>query len=90
MKVNNFETYNFYYDPEGDFLEVIFGESPEQGYSEEIEPDVFIHRVEDTGEIYGIGILGFKKRVKVLGKILEQFNIESPLEIGITNSHKLS
>ena len=82
MKIQDFETYDMYYDPEGDFFEVLFGESPEDGYSEEIEPGVFIHRVDGTNVIYGIGILNFKKRNhNILNQIIKKFNLNFPLTI---------
>lgn len=81
MTIQTFETYDFYYDEEGDFLEVIFGESPDEGYSEEIEPGVFIHRVEGTDKIYGIGILSFKKRCYLLKELLKRYNLNFPLNI---------
>lgn len=80
------QTYDIYYDKEGDFLEITFGEPPEDEYSEEIEPDIFITKSSKTNELYGIGILSFKKRVKILSKILKQFNIEFPLEISLACS----
>ncbi len=81
MKEN---TYSIYYDEEGDFLEVIFGEPPEMEYTNEIEEGVFITKDEFTDEIYSIGILSFKKRVEVLGRILLRFNKKLPREIDIS------
>jgi len=82
MTIQNFDNYNFYYDPEGDFLEIIFGESPEDGYSEEIEPGIFIHHVEGTDKIYGIGIINFKKKCDILNVLLKKYNLNFPLTIG--------
>ena len=50
------ETYDIYYDEEGDFIEVTFGVSPKKEYSEEIEPGVFITKDEETNEVKGVGI----------------------------------
>ena len=86
MKIQNFQTYEMYYDPEGDFLEIIFGESPEKGYSEEVEPGVFIHRDENSDEVYGLGIISFKKRVEILNKIINKFNLKFPLNITYSKS----
>ena len=36
------QTYEIYYDKEGDFLEVSFGESAKEGTTEEIERGIFI------------------------------------------------
>ncbi len=80
------QTYDIYYDKEGDFLEVTFGEPPENEFSEQIESGIFITKNSKTNELYGIGILGFGKRVEILSKVLKQFNIEFPLEIGINGS----
>jgi len=81
MKVQDFQTYDIYYDPEGDFLEILFGESPKEGHSEEIEPGVFIHKVDETGKLYGVGIISFKKRPDILKKIMKKMNIDFPLNI---------
>ena len=79
------ETYDIYYDEEGDFLEVTFGIPPQTEYSEEIEPGVFVTKDEETDEIKGIGILSFKKRVEVLKKVLDRVNKRLPLDIGINH-----
>lgn len=76
-------TYDIYYDQEGDFLEITFGEPPAKEYADEIEEGVFITKNEETNELYGIGILSFKKRVEILKKILNRFNIKLPLEISV-------
>jgi len=76
-------TYSLYYDEEGDFLEITFGEPPEIEYTDEVEEGVFITRNEKTNEIYSIGILSFKKRVYLLTKILAKFNKSFPLKIDI-------
>jgi uncharacterized protein YuzE len=77
--------YSIYYDQEGDFLEITFGEPPELEYSNEIEEGVFITRDESTNEVYSIGILSFKKRVQILKRILSQFNKKLPGEIDISS-----
>ena len=79
-----YQTYGIYYDKEGDFLEVTFGEPPEIEYTDEIEEGVFITRNEATNEVYSIGILSFKKRVWILNKILSRFNRKLPGEIDIS------
>ncbi|MAH07114.1 hypothetical protein CMI38_02595 [Candidatus Pacearchaeota archaeon] len=81
------ETYDIYYDEQGDFLEITFGIPPETEYSEEIEPGVFITRDEETNEIKGIGIISFKKRVEILKRVLEKINKKLPLEISIPNEN---
>ncbi|MCH7568732.1 MAG: DUF2283 domain-containing protein [Nanoarchaeota archaeon] len=76
------QTYEIYYDKEADFLEVFFGE-PTQARAEEIEEGVFIRRDNKTNEVKSIGILSFKKRVEILKKILDKFNLEIPISVGL-------
>ena len=83
MKTKEFETYDIYYDEEGDFLEIILGIPPEKSYAEEIEPGIFISRDEETGKVFAIGMLSFKKRSYLLKEILKKMNINFPLNIGI-------
>ncbi len=79
------QIYGIYYDEEGDFLEITFGEPPKLEYTDEIEEGVFISKSEETNEVYSIGILSFKKRVQVLKKILLKFNKKLPSEIDISS-----
>ncbi len=79
MKSNN--TYDIYYDEEGDFLEITFGEVPENEYSEQIEPGIFVTKNEKANELYSLGILGFKKRCHILKELLKRFNLKFPLTI---------
>lgn len=79
------QTYGIYYDEEGDFLEITFGEPPELEYTDEVEEGVFITRNEQTNEVYSIGILSFKKRVEVLKRILLRFDKKLPHEIDISS-----
>jgi len=81
MVVEENATYDIYYDKEGDFLEVSFGEPASEGTTEEIEQGVFITRNIDTKRITNVGILNFKKRTQLLKKILNRFNLQLPLEI---------
>ena len=82
MKLNN--TYDIYYDEEGDFLEITFGEVPENEYSEQIEPGIFVTKNEKTNELYSLGILGFKKRCHILKELLKRFNLKFPLTISFS------
>lgn len=75
------ETYDIYYDEAGDFLEITFGIPPQEEYSEEIEPGVFITKDEETNEIKGLGILSFKRRVQILNKILDKINKKLPINL---------
>ena len=78
------QTYDVYYDKVGDFLEVSFGEPAEEGTTEEIEEGIFITKDVGTREVKNVGILSFRKRVMILKKILKQYNLILPLEIGIS------
>lgn len=82
MKAKN-QTYEIYYDEEGDFLEVSFGKPANEGTTEETEQGIFITRDIETNKITDIGIMDFKKRVDTLGRILKKFNIDLPLKISI-------
>jgi len=85
MEIKEFETYDIYYDPEGDFLEITLMTPPEKSYSDETEPGVFISKDEETDKIFAIGILGFKKRCYVLNEILKKMNINFPLNISCSD-----
>ena len=76
-------TYEVYYDEEGDFLEITFGLPPENEYTDEIESGVFITKDANTNEIKGVGILSFKKRTDILKKTLQRFNLRFPLSISL-------
>ena len=67
-----------HYDPEGDLLEVVFGE-PKPSYYEDIGDDVSVRKDEDTGEITGFSILNVKKREKK-----QQTSFEIPLPKAIS------
>ncbi|MBS3080826.1 DUF2283 domain-containing protein [Candidatus Pacearchaeota archaeon] len=69
----------FYYDEEGDFLEIYVGE-PSECYAEEIEPGIFLRIDKKTGEAKSIGILDFRKRSHL--KDIE-FNI--PIQMDFSN-----
>ncbi|MEK6952457.1 MAG: hypothetical protein AABX29_05565 [Nanoarchaeota archaeon] len=79
------ETYDIYIDEEGDFLEVSFGISAEEGTTDEIEEGIFVTRDIGSDRITNIGILGYKKRLALLDKILDKFNKRLPVEIRVVN-----
>lgn len=81
MKAKEFETYDIYYDEEGDFLEVTLGIPPENSYAEEIEPGIFISKDEKTDKAFAVGILSFKKRQSVLNDILKMVNLKIPINV---------
>jgi len=58
-----------WYDPEGDYLEVLFDEKP--GYFRETPSDQVMEKVDDEGNVLGFSVL----RVSALG--------EKPLEIAL-------
>ena len=76
-------TYEIYYDEEGDFLEVSFDEPAEEGTTDEIEQGIFITRDTKTNRITDIGILDFKKRTQILKQILDKVNLKLPLKISV-------
>lgn len=82
MKHEN-KIYEIYYDQEGDFLEASFGDPAKEGTTEELEQGIFITREIKTGRITDIGILEFKKRFKILNKILNRFDLSFPLKINV-------
>ncbi|MDQ3776188.1 MAG: DUF2283 domain-containing protein [Pseudomonadota bacterium] len=45
-----------WFDPEGDFLEVQFGDAP--GYMRETANDAVMERVDEQGRVLGFSILG--------------------------------
>jgi hypothetical protein len=75
------KTYDIYYDEDGDFLEVLMGEPPENEYTEQEESGIFITKNADTNELRAIGILNFKKRCHILNEILKKMNVHFPLKI---------
>jgi len=62
-----------YYDPEGDFLEVRFG-NPTLCYYEEIDKDIFEKRDEKTNELKGYAIFNVQKHMTI-----NDLEVEMPL-----------
>ena len=81
--MKKYNTYNIYYDEEGDFLEITFVDPPKESYCEKLEPGVFVRKNEEDNQIIGIGILSFKKRTQILKRILEKINFDFPLNISV-------
>ncbi len=48
-----------WFDPEGDYLEVIFSDAP--GYMRETKSDAVMQRVDERGRLIGFSILGVSK-----------------------------
>lgn len=61
------EKVKVWFDPEGDFLEVQFGDTP--GYMRETANDALMERVDEGGHVIGFSILG-----------VSRFRKESPFE----------
>jgi Protein of unknown function (DUF2283) len=53
------EKVKVWFDPEGDFLEVQFRDSP--GYMRETTHDALMERVDERGQIVGFSILGVSR-----------------------------
>ena len=81
--MNEHHTYDIYYDKEGDFLEVSFGEPAGGGTTEEIEKGVFVTRNVDTKKIKNIGVLDFKRRPEILNEILKRVGVSLPIEVSV-------
>ena len=78
-----YNTYDIYYDEEGDFLEISFGLPAEEGTTEEIEQGILLTRDIVTNEIKNVGVLDFKKRAIVLKQILDKVNLKLPINISV-------
>ncbi len=79
------QTYEVYYDKDGDFLEITFGLPPKNEGTEQIDSGIFLTRNIDTNEIYSIGILSYKKRCEVLKELLKRLNLNFPLNISYSS-----
>jgi uncharacterized protein YuzE len=58
------KTVNVYYDGEGDFLEVSFGDTDTPAYMVETDNDVIMQRVDEEGNILGFSIMAVSKLAK--------------------------
>jgi uncharacterized protein YuzE len=56
------ERVKIWFDPEADFLEVIFSEAP--GYMRETENDAVMERVDTEGNLLGFSILAVSQLAK--------------------------
>ena len=73
---------NFFFDEEGDVLDITFGE-PRKAVTKELKNDVAIRVDPKTGEIVGIVILNFMRRFRLKKKT---DRIELPVKVTITTS----
>jgi uncharacterized protein YuzE len=48
-----------WYDPEGDYLEVLFSEAP--GYMRETNDDALLERVDENGQVIGFSIMNVSR-----------------------------
>ena len=69
-----------YYDEEGDFLEIMFGE-PRNDYGDHVSQDIVLFRDQQTDEIIGIGILNFKQHTKDL----DDLKLNLPVNINLSS-----
>lgn len=53
------QTVKIWFDPEGDFLEVLFSDRP--GYMRETGHDAVMERVDDDGKLLGFSILNVSR-----------------------------
>ncbi len=65
------ERVTVWFDPEADFLEVIFSEAP--GYMRETENDAVMERVDAEGKLLGFSILAVSQLAKSKPLIAELF-----------------
>lgn len=79
------ESYEIHYEKESDFLEVLFGE-PSKCIASEVQDGVFIRKDISTEEVKSIGILGFKKRFKLLKQLIASLNKKLPIEISVASN----
>jgi len=73
---------NFFFDEEGDVLDITFGE-PRKAVAKELKNDIAVRVDPKTGEIVGIVILNFMKRFRLKKKTEK---IELPVKVKITTS----
>lgn len=70
---------SIYYDEEGDFLEIMFG-NPRTDYGDHVTQDIVLFKDQKTEEIIGIGIFNFKKHTKDL----EDLKLKLPVKINLS------
>ncbi len=73
---------NFFFDEEGDVLDITIGK-PKKAVAKELKNDIAVRCDPETGEIVGIVILNFRKRFE--GKKKPE-NIELPVKVSITTT----
>ncbi len=56
------QTVKIWFDPEADFLEVLFSEAP--GYMRETDHDAILERVDQQGQILGFSVLNVSQLAK--------------------------
>jgi uncharacterized protein YuzE len=73
---------NFFFDEEGDVLDITIGK-PRKAVAKELKNDIAVRCDPETGEIVGIVILNFRKRFE--GKKKPE-KIELPVKVSITTA----
>jgi len=73
---------NFFFDEEGDVLDITFGK-PRNAVAKELKNDIAVRVDPKSGEIVGIVILNFMKRFRLKKK---PEKIELPVKVTITTS----
>ncbi len=73
---------NFFFDEEGDVLDITFGK-PRKAVAKELKNDIAVRIDPKSGEIVGIVILNFMERFRLKKKTEK---IELPLKVTITTS----
>lgn len=53
------EKVKLWFDPEGDYLEVLFSDAP--GYMRETKADAVMQRVDEQGRLIGFSVLGVSR-----------------------------
>jgi len=80
MERKNEGKLSIYYDEEGDFLEIMFGE-PRSDYGDHVSKDIVLFKDQDTDEIIGIGIFNFKQNTKNL----EDLKLKLPVKVNLSS-----
>nr|MBI4156489.1 DUF2283 domain-containing protein [Candidatus Woesearchaeota archaeon] len=70
---------SIYYDEEGDFLEIMFGE-PISDYGDHVSKDIVLFRNQETDKIIGVGIFNFKQHTKELSNL----KLDLPVEVNLS------
>lgn len=70
---------SIYYDEEGDFLEIMFGDA-RSDYGDHISQDIVLFKDQGTDEIIGVGIFNFKHHTREF----EDLKLKLPININLS------